>query len=539
MGLLEGKVVLVTGTSPFTKASASAMAREGARLVLDDQGAAGAPAAELAARVVAAGGSALARSDGTGDPRSCDRLVTTALDRWGQLDGVVIDATGAGEAPGWGLAGCLEGIHNLIEASLGALQRSRGGLILATGGSGLGPAVVQGSVQGLIEALAPGLSGRGVRLSGIVLAGGADAERAPGLVIYLASGLCEEVGASFSIDGPWLSRIATVRTAGIVGEGSIPWSAEEIGGHAAQLRAPLQLRIAPGGSEEPRLEDDTAVAPPSTRAWPIGKRYDGGFWLVDRDEFIAYADATDDPNPAYRGPDAVAPPMYHVRPFISLLEELARDPQLDLDLVRLVHGEHAVRFRRLLRHGEVLQLRATLERVQTKETGRVVTYGLYGMVGGELAIEGTTTFFLRGEPTDRAPRSAPEPVGPEPSWSVSQPIAADLASRYALASGDHNPIHLDEPTARAAGLPRTSLHGLCTMALAQRDLIQRACGGDPRRLRSLSVRFARPALPGTTLTLRVWDPGGDVLSFVTLGPDAVPVIVDGRAEIAPAGAPTG
>jgi len=88
----------------------------------------------------------------------------------------------------------------------------------------------------------------------------------------------------------------------------------------------------------------------------VGKRYRGGSWTIDQAEIEAYADATDDGNPAYRGAEAVAPPMYHVRPLIDLMLSMAKDPELGIDVLRLVHGEHAMKFLRPLAPGEVLEL---------------------------------------------------------------------------------------------------------------------------------------------------------------------------------------
>src|SRR5918912_2328613 len=62
-----------------------------------------------------------------------------------------------------------------------------------------------------------------------------------------------------------------------------------------------------------------------------------------------------------------------------------------------------------------------------------------------------------------------------------------LTVRYAGASGDFNPIHIDEEFARAVGLPGRILHGLWTMAQVARALTEAA--GGPDRLRRLSVQF--------------------------------------------------
>jgi acyl dehydratase len=59
--------------------------------------------------------------------------------------------------------------------------------------------------------------------------------------------------------------------------------------------------------------------------------------------------------------------------------------------------------------------------------------------------------------------------------------------RYAGASGDFNPIHIDEEFARQVGLPGRILHGLWTMAQVARAHTE-ALGG-PDRLERLSVQF--------------------------------------------------
>jgi acyl dehydratase len=62
-----------------------------------------------------------------------------------------------------------------------------------------------------------------------------------------------------------------------------------------------------------------------------------------------------------------------------------------------------------------------------------------------------------------------------------------LTVRYAGASGDFNPIHIDEEFARQVGLPGRILHGLWTMAQVARAHTE-ALGG-PDRLERLSVQF--------------------------------------------------
>jgi acyl dehydratase len=69
-----------------------------------------------------------------------------------------------------------------------------------------------------------------------------------------------------------------------------------------------------------------------------------------------------------------------------------------------------------------------------------------------------------------------------------------LPHRYAGASGDFNPIHIDKEFAIEVGLPGNILHGLYGMAQVARANVA-AAGGDPRALRRLSVQFRGMGLP--------------------------------------------
>ena len=69
-----------------------------------------------------------------------------------------------------------------------------------------------------------------------------------------------------------------------------------------------------------------------------------------------------------------------------------------------------------------------------------------------------------------------------------------LPHRYAGASGDYNPIHIDPEFAKSAGLPGSILHGLYSMAQVARAQTE-AAGGDPRALKRLSVQFRGMGFP--------------------------------------------
>jgi len=74
-----------------------------------------------------------------------------------------------------------------------------------------------------------------------------------------------------------------------------------------------------------------------------------------------------------------------------------------------------------------------------------------------------------------------------------------LTIRYAGASGDFNPIHIDADFAAQVGLPGKILHGLYSMAQVARALTD--AGGGPQALRRLSVQFRGMGLPEHELTV--------------------------------------
>ena len=268
---------------------------------------------------------------------------------------------------------------------------------------------------------------------------------------------------------------------------------------------------------------------PGPDSYPLGKVYSGGSHAIAAADWKAYAAATDDAEAAY---DGAAPPMFHVRPFIRLMLEMAADPELAIDMLRLVHGEHAVRFHRLLLDGEQLEVKGTLEAVAVKPSGRIFTFGLEGTVDTDTVVSGTTSYFIRAaNPPPRGPRK-PAPELPPVTWSLPQHVTDDQALRYAAASGDDNPIHTDPATAKAAGLPGCILHGLCTMAFAQRDLVAHYAAGEPQRLKELAVRFAKPVFPGDTLTLDVWEGDAGAVRFQTRDGKGKAVLTQGRARFA-------
>jgi acyl dehydratase len=105
--------------------------------------------------------------------------------------------------------------------------------------------------------------------------------------------------------------------------------------------------------------------------------------------------------------------------------------------------------------------------------------------------------------------------------------------RYAGASGDFNPIHIDPEFAKAVGLPSTILHGLYSMGLVARANAALA-GGDPRALKRLSVQFRGMGMPEQEIVVSgtVKSVDGDRIVIDTVAAqDDTQIIKNAEAEI--------
>ena len=107
-----------------------------------------------------------------------------------------------------------------------------------------------------------------------------------------------------------------------------------------------------------------------------------------------------------------------------------------------------------------------------------------------------------------------------------------LTYRYAGASGDFNPIHIDEEFAKSVGLPGRILHGLYTMAQVARAV--GAAGEGPEALRRLEVQFRGMGFPeqeiAVTATVKSVEDGVATIEAEAVQ-DGRRIIRKGQAEI--------
>jgi acyl dehydratase len=107
-----------------------------------------------------------------------------------------------------------------------------------------------------------------------------------------------------------------------------------------------------------------------------------------------------------------------------------------------------------------------------------------------------------------------------------------LTTRYAGASGDFNPIHIDDEFAQSVGLPGRILHGLWMMSQVARAI--GVVGDGPEALRSLSIQFRGMGFPEQeiTVTSTVTDEADGVAQIETEAEqDGRRIVRKGKAEV--------
>jgi 3-hydroxyacyl-CoA dehydrogenase/3a,7a,12a-trihydroxy-5b-cholest-24-enoyl-CoA hydratase len=212
------------------------------------------------------------------------------------------------------------------------------------------------------------------------------------------------------------------------------------------------------------------------------------------------------------GQGFMALPTFAVIPPLSAMMANAKEgkfaPGLNYGLDRLLHGEQYTEVLRPLPSKATLTHKIRVKDIFDKGKHAAVVMEVKSSdESGEVLIRNEFMSIIRGAggwggergpsgEANAAPDRAPDVV-------VTEKTAENQALLYRL-SGDWNPLHADPGFAGAFGFPRPILHGLCTFGYAGRQVIKHFAGGDPRKFKSIKVRFADSVFPGETLVTEMW-----------------------------------
>lgn len=273
----------------------------------------------------------------------------------------------------------------------------------------------------------------------------------------------------------------------------------------------------------------------------LGTRYESRSAVIDPVRAKAYAAATNDDNPAYES-GKYAPPVFGVVPPWEAMALVVADFVTAEMFMMLVHGEQDMHFHQPLVPGRTLVSTGDAHSIRVGGSGTRFTSHVESVDAedGSPVMEIYSTVFIRGLTDgesggpDKPDHAFSEEVRANKVGEFSVHVDDDQTYRYRDASGDANPIHVDNDFATSVGLPGIILHGLCTMAMTSQAVVKTVADGDPARLKRLAVRFSKNVLPGNDVTTTIYDAGAAdgrrAYAFEAHSGGQL-VIANGRAEI--------
>ncbi|MFN8015763.1 MAG: MaoC/PaaZ C-terminal domain-containing protein [Acidimicrobiia bacterium] len=243
----------------------------------------------------------------------------------------------------------------------------------------------------------------------------------------------------------------------------------------------------------------------------LNKKTDTSTFAFDPNACIEYAKATNDDIAQHLSGELI-PPIYCVVPVWEKVFEVVSNVVPEEHFFSVVHGEQDMRFYKPLLTSLVLNSSAEGICVSVKDSGTtlVVKTQSHDEETGDLVVEQYFTMFFRGVNGENS-YGTPHDIGidvehynqlingelpGEQVGRIESKMDDDQTFRYAHASGDFMPIHIDDDFAKSVGLPGIIIHGLCTMAVASWGAIKQVADGDPANLKRIAVRFAKPLRPG-------------------------------------------
>ncbi len=203
-----------------------------------------------------------------------------------------------------------------------------------------------------------------------------------------------------------------------------------------------------------------------------------------------------------------------------------------LDRTKILHGEQRLILHRPVPPSAKLVANARVVEAYDKGAGKgavIYVENVVHEVGNDAAlITLVQTIFARGDGGFGGPNGAgrvPHEVpGRAPDLKSLTETRADQALLYRL-NGDRNPLHADPAIATRAGFKAPILHGLCSYAIACREVLKHVCKYDHTKISEFDVRFTSPVYPGERIETDIWVDGNTV-SFCCRVPDRNVVVLN-------------
>jgi acyl dehydratase len=267
------------------------------------------------------------------------------------------------------------------------------------------------------------------------------------------------------------------------------------------------------------------------------------FWVeVDPDRLHAFAQATGQTNPQYLDlavaraqgyPDLPIPPTFYFCLEMAAPQPMEIYERLGVDYARVLHGEQHFHYYRMAFAGERLHFAPRITslyarkdgalefivrdtRVEAENGERVADLRSVMVVNHALAISSSQSASDRVDVAIYSASSSNKDLKTQPSNSLEElvtlPITRDTLLRYAEASWDENPLHVDQSYARQAGHPDVFAHGMLSAAYLSRLLTNCL---DQAAIDSIHLRFVAITRLGDAVHAQVSDIASDRVSFIS------------------------
>lgn len=564
----DGRVAIVTGAgNGLGRAHALLLASRGAKVVVNDLGGShtgSGESSEAADKVVAeikeAGGEAVPNYDSVVDG---DKVVQTAMDTWGKIDIIVNNAGILRDVSyhkmsesDWDLVYQVHvlGAHKVTHAAWPHMRDAGYGRIVNTSSAAgiygnfgqVNYAMAKLGLVGFTNALAVEGARKNVHANVIAPIAGSrmtetilppevcealQPELVSPLVAWLAHEDCEENGALFEVGGGYYGKLRWQRAQGKM---------YRLGRDVTPDNIKSSWNVITDFDAEPEYPATVMESMGPIMANVNAGESKGGNQYIDVDEGLGFEfpersttyterdlalyalgigaadDPLDDSELQYvyemHGQGFKPFPTYAVIPALTLVMDMAKEgiqpPGMNYGLDKILHGEQYTEVMRPLPPNAKLTHKAKIADIWDKGKHALVVTEVDTLdEDGDLLAKNRITTLVRGaggwggdrgptEETNVPPDRAPDKV-------VEQKIDANQALLYRL-SGDWNPLHADPGMAQAFGFEKPILHGLCTYGFAARHVVNAFAGGDPRKFKSIEVRFADSVFPGETLVTQMW-----------------------------------
>lgn len=232
-------------------------------------------------------------------------------------------------------------------------------------------------------------------------------------------------------------------------------------------------------------------------------------------------------------------PSFAVIPFMNATPSLPLDDLVDnFNYAMLLHGEQYFRLAQNPLPNQAA-LKTVIKPIQVVSKGKagIVVSGAetYDVKTKKLICYNEGTFFIRGASVPEskqintgtrakfATKQFKAPADRKPDFEIEISTDENQAAIYRL-SGDYNPLHIDPALAKAVKFPRPILHGLCTLGVSAKALLEHF-----GQYSELKVRFSDVVFPGDKLKIKAWKQSDGTVIFQTIDIDRDVIVLDNSA----------